>query len=128
MGACVTVWDEERQDVWSFMKEKSSDGDVSTVDVISPAAPFFLVLGPEYLRRLMLPLLAYANNETYVRYNLPWAPHHLGDWSVCAILPQEQEHMPMEETENMLILLAAVAQRQSKQIDYLKPYVPLLQS
>ena len=45
-GACVTVWDDERQEVWSYMKEQSSDGDVSTVDVISPAGPFFLSLGP----------------------------------------------------------------------------------
>ena len=109
------------------MKEQSSDGDVSTVDVISPAAPFFLTLGPEYLRRLLLPLLAYANNETYVRYILPWTPHHLGDWPVCSILPQDQEQMPMEETGNMLILLAAIAQRQSQQIDYLQPYARLLQ-
>ncbi|CAF4130865.1 unnamed protein product [Rotaria sp. Silwood2] len=127
-GACVTVWNDDRQEVWSYMKEQSSDGDVSTVDVISPAAPFFLTLGPEYLRRLMLPLLAYANNETYVRYTLPWAPHHLGDWPVCSILPQDQEQMPMEETGNMLILLAAIAQRQNQQIDYLRPYAPLLQS
>ncbi|CAF1378359.1 unnamed protein product [Rotaria magnacalcarata] len=127
-GACVTVWNDERQEAWSYMKEQSSDGDVSTVDVISPAAPFFLTLGPEYLRRLILPLLAYSNNETYVRYKLPWTPHHLGDWPVCSILSQEQEQMPMEETGNMLILLAAIAQRQSKQIDYLQPYAPLLQS
>lgn len=128
LGACVTVWNEEKQSVWSYMKEQSSDGDVSTVDVISPAGPFFLVLGPEYLRRLMLPLLAYANNETFVQYNLPWAPHHLGDWPVCSILPQDQEQMPMEETGNMLILLAAIAQRQDEQIDYLLPYAPLLAS
>lgn len=125
-GACVTVWNEDKQQAWSFMKEQSSDGDVSTVDVISPAAPFFLVLGPEFLRQLILPLLAYANNETYIRYPLPWAPHHLGDWPVCSLLPQDQEQMPMEETGNMLILLAAIAQRQSQQIDYLKPYSSLL--
>lgn len=125
-GACVTVWNDERQEPWSYMKEQSSDGDVSTVDVISPAAPFFLSLGPEYLRRLILPLLAYANNETYIRYTLPWAPHHLGDWPVCSILPNQQEQMPMEETGNMLILLAAIAQRQNEQIDYLRPYALLL--
>ncbi|CAF3817217.1 unnamed protein product [Rotaria sp. Silwood1] len=26
-GACVTVWNDERQEVWSYMKEQSSDGD-----------------------------------------------------------------------------------------------------
>jgi hypothetical protein len=36
--------------------------------------------------------------------------------------------MPMEETGNMLILLAAIAKRQNQQIDYLKPYAQLLQN
>ncbi len=127
-GTCVTVWNDERQEAWSFMKEQSSGGNVNTVDVISPAAPFFLSLGPEYLRRLMLPILAYSNNETYMRYTLPWAPHHIGVWPVCFVLPQNQFQMPMEETGNMLILLAAIAKRQNQQIDYLKPYAQLLQN
>jgi hypothetical protein len=59
------------------MKEISSDGDVSTVDVIYPSSPFFLWLHPEMLRDVLVPVLAYANNETTVDYNLPWAPHHL---------------------------------------------------
>jgi len=60
-----------------FMKEISSDGDLSTVDVIYPASPFYLHYSPELLRLLLVPLLAYANNETSVPYDLPWAPHHL---------------------------------------------------
>jgi hypothetical protein len=66
------------------MKEISSDGDVSTVDVIFPAAPLILLLNPELFRLINAPILAYGNNETHiygngVDYNLPWAPHHLGN-------------------------------------------------
>lgn len=46
------------------MKEISSDGDLSTVDVIYPAAPFFIHQSPGLLDLMMRPLLAYANNET----------------------------------------------------------------
>ena len=31
VGGTVTVWNEVREEIWMFMKEISSDGDVSTV-------------------------------------------------------------------------------------------------
>ena len=89
-----------------FMKEISSDGDVSTVsitchtnqhlhkihtcqvDVVYPASPLFLwnyngSFSP--IKLILLPILNYANNQTAkyglnVTYNLSWAPHHLGRW------------------------------------------------
>jgi hypothetical protein len=40
-------------------------------DVVYPASPFFLATAsPETLRRMLLPLLAYANNET-AAYGMP---------------------------------------------------------
>lgn len=48
------------------MKEISSDGDVSTVDVIFPASPLILLLNPELFRLINLPLFAYGNNETAI--------------------------------------------------------------
>ena len=127
MGATTSVWNQDKQEAWVYMKEQSSDGDVSTVDVIFPASPFYLYLsGAEQLRLMLLPLLAYANNETEVSYGLPWAPHHLGTWPVCDLLAAEQEQMPVEESANMLIMLAAIAQRQGGAVDYLVPYLPVL--
>jgi hypothetical protein len=58
-----------------FLKEISSGSDMSTVDVIYPAAPLYLLGSPSLLWRLLVPLLEYANNETYIEYNLAWAPH-----------------------------------------------------
>ena len=76
-GSMTRTWSSEQNRSQLYMKEISSDGDVSTVDVIYPSSPFFLWLRPELLRDLLLPVLAYANNETTIDYNLPWAPHHL---------------------------------------------------
>ena len=77
VGGTKLVWNTRENKLWYFMKEISSDGDLSTVDVIYPASPFFLHFNPELLRLLLVPLLEYANNETSVLYNFPWAPHHL---------------------------------------------------
>lgn len=46
------------------MEEQSSDGDVSTVDVIYPASPQLMYLTPQLIHTLLLPIMAYANNCT----------------------------------------------------------------
>ncbi|UJR26013.1 hypothetical protein I4U23_007359 [Adineta vaga] len=120
-GSLTRTWSVKQNRSQLYMKEISSDGDVSTVDVIFPSSPFFLWLHPEMLRDVVLPVLAYANNETDIHYNLPWAPHHLGTWSVCDILSEEQEQMPMEESANMLLMLAGIVQKLD-QTDFLQPY------
>eukprot|EP00928_Gymnodinium_smaydae_P075059 TRINITY_DN5807_c0_g2_i1.p1 TRINITY_DN5807_c0_g2~~TRINITY_DN5807_c0_g2_i1.p1 ORF type:complete len:694 (+),score=93.34 TRINITY_DN5807_c0_g2_i1:73-2154(+) len=130
IGGTQAVWNPLTKEPWVFMKEISSDGDVSTVDVIYPAFPFFQYLYPEYFRLILMPLFVYANNATKaygmdIPYNLPWAPHHLGHWPVCDLQPNRQEQMPVEESGNMLIIIAALYQRQGS-MEYLKPYWPVL--
>ena len=98
----------------------------STVDVIYPASPFFVLYGPELLKQALLPVLAYGQNQTDVQYRLPWAPHHLGAWPVADIIGEEQEQMPMEESANLLLMLAGIAQQQKMDVAYLKPYWPAL--
>eukprot|EP01059_Diplonema_ambulator_P010785 TRINITY_DN2081_c0_g1_i1.p1 TRINITY_DN2081_c0_g1~~TRINITY_DN2081_c0_g1_i1.p1 ORF type:complete len:1269 (+),score=327.88 TRINITY_DN2081_c0_g1_i1:1956-5762(+) len=117
-GAMVTTWNSYTSEAWVFMKEISSDGDVSTVDVIYPAAPMIFYYSPEMFRKLLLPVLVYASNGTapygnYVPYNLPWAPHHLGHWPVCDLPPNKQEQMPVEETGNLMILINYIVQQQN---------------
>ena len=126
MGATILTWNEQRQRVDGWMKEQSTDGDLSTVDVIFPASPFYIYLAPEALRVMLLPVLDYANNATYIKYNRPFAPHHLGLWPVGDIRTEDQEEMQMEETGNMLIMLAAIAQQQDGKIHYLNSYRSLL--
>ncbi|CAK9088834.1 unnamed protein product [Durusdinium trenchii] len=132
MGSTSTAWNEKTGEAWPFMKEISSDGDVSTVDVIFPAFPLFLHVAPEFFRKLLVPLMVYANNGTAdygldVKYNLSWAPHHLGTWPVCDLKSEQQEQMPVEESGNMLIMIAALAQKQgSGSTAWLKSYWPVL--
>lgn len=45
-------------------------------------------------------------NYTYI-----WAPHHLGYYPIGNIESDKQEQMPVEETGNLLIMLAAIDQR-----------------
>jgi hypothetical protein len=76
-GALTRTWSVKQNRPQTYMKEVSSGGAISTVDVIFPSSPFFLWLHPEILRDVLIPVLAYANNETDIDYNLSWAPHHL---------------------------------------------------
>jgi Domain of unknown function (DUF4965)/Domain of unknown function (DUF5127)/Domain of unknown function (DUF1793) len=95
---------------WAFLKEISSDGNVSTVDVLFPASPAWIYLDPGYLALLLEPLLAYAETGgwpgTYAEHDLGTAypvaaGHNDGD----------EENMPVEESGNMLIMTAAYLRR-----------------
>lgn len=98
---------------WAFLKEISSDGNVSTVDVLYPASPAYLYLSPSYLQLLLEPLLSYAENgwiEQFAEHDLgPSYPNASG--GVNSSGADTQEDMPVEETGNMLIMAAALMQR-----------------
>jgi len=113
---------------WYFLKEISSDGDISTVDVIFPASPFFLYFNSELLKMAIEPLLAYANNETSNDYPFNFSPHHLGTWPVANIEANQQENMPIEETGNLIMMISAISTIE-KSTDFFYPhYWPLLQT
>ncbi|KAH3765163.1 glutaminase a [Pelomyxa schiedti] len=108
------VWDVDNSGPWYVMKEISSNGDFSTVDVIFPASPLFAWADPELLRLLLLPILMFANNETTNNYAEAWAPHHLGTYPIADIRTGEEEDMPVEETGNMLMMIALVTKLEGK--------------
>eukprot|EP01087_Luapelamoeba_hula_P009335 TRINITY_DN2407_c0_g1_i1.p1 TRINITY_DN2407_c0_g1~~TRINITY_DN2407_c0_g1_i1.p1 ORF type:complete len:693 (-),score=120.69 TRINITY_DN2407_c0_g1_i1:52-2130(-) len=120
------VWNDQLNTMWYFAKEISSDGDLSTVDVIFPASPWFLYYNPELLKLLVIPVLEYGNNATTVPYTFSWAPHHLGEYPIGYILPSQQENMPIEETGNMILMIMGVVQRQNNDVSWLAPYKRLL--
>ena len=60
---------------WAFLKEISSDGNVSTIDVTYPCMPVFLYADPAYLGLILAPILDYVENHPYPKV---FAPHDLG--------------------------------------------------
>ena len=90
---------------WAFMKEISSDGDTSTVDVIFPASPVWIYLDPQYLSLLLRPIFGYPASG---RWTARYAPHDLGVYPVASGYPHNGgENMPVEESANMIIMTAA---------------------
>ena len=90
-----------------FPKENSSNGDIATVDVMFPMSPIFLLTNPTLVKAMVVPILDYSASA---RWTFPNAPHDLGTYPVVNGRDDGGEAMPVEESGNMLILCAAIAQ------------------
>jgi hypothetical protein len=91
---------------WAFLKEISSDGNVSTIDVTYPAMPVFVYTDPAYLGLLLEPLFDYPERGGWPK---TFAQHDLGSSYPNATGHNDgkEEDMPVEESANMLIMTGA---------------------
>ena len=120
-AACKLVTGPDGE-LFYFSKENGSNGCIGTVDVFYPQLPLLLYTSSELTRATLRPILEYASSD---KWNYDYAPHDLGQYPLATgqvyamgTDPKtgkphaDADRMPVEECGNMLIALAALAQKE----------------
>ncbi|KAL1897136.1 hypothetical protein Sste5346_004341 [Sporothrix stenoceras] len=89
-----------------FQKEISSDGNLNSIDVIFPTAPFFLWANPEMLKYLMQPVYEMQEGTFYPN---SYCAHDIGAQfpNATGHVDGNDEYMPVEESGNFILLAYA---------------------
>ncbi len=107
-----------------FSRENASNSSVDTVDVSFPSSPFFLFHSTGLLKSLLVPILNYAGNPEWAHDS---APHSIGTFPQATgqLYGGKNSPMPVEETGNMLLMIAAIC-KMEKSADFANRYRDLL--
>lgn len=109
--------------VSAFLKEISSNGDMSTVDVIFPQFPALAYLDPALIRLLLEPIFKYSESGLYPNR---WAVHDLGRYpNATGHNDGQDEPMPVEEAGNLLIMTLAYYQL-TKDLSWISKHYEIL--